>query len=74
MAVNIPAPQASSRLQMEDELMDFRTHMDKVLPNVRVAKVNNNFIKNELKKLQALTYTRLTSRTDAALLAKAKLD
>ena len=60
MAPVIPPAEDSIRLQIEDDLAQFKFHMDKVPPNTRQATINNTFVETELKKLQTTTYNRLT--------------
>ena len=73
MAVQIPAAEDSLRLQIDDDMAQFKANMDKNPPNLRQAAINNNFVESELKKLQVTTYGRLT-RLDAAAKAEHKQD
>ena len=66
-----PPAEEAIRLQIEDDLAQFKANMDKVPPNTRQATINNTFVETELKKLQSTTYTRL-ARLDAAAKAEHK--
>ena len=55
----IPPAEVSVRLQIEDDLAQFKVHMDKVPPNTRQAGINSTFVETELKKLQVTTYGRI---------------
>ena len=69
----IPPAEVSVRLQIEDDLAQFKVHMDKVPPNTRQAGINSQFVETELKKLQVTTYGRI-ARLPAAARDANKLD
>ena len=71
--VEIPPAEVSVRLQIEDDLAQFKAHMDKVPPNTRQAGINSQFVETELKKLQVTTYGRI-ARLPAAARDANKLD